>query len=576
MAQEYNIKMVIEAQNKASAELTRIWKDVKWLQSTTSSSFWWMSTAVKAFVWAWGLVMLKNWFTSIVEWAREDAVALSQLENTLKATWWTLWLTSTQIASYWTELSELTGIQDDAIMSWQNVLVRYEAIGKDIFPRVTKATADLAAWLNNWLVPTAESMASTAKILWLAMEDPIAWLWKLRKAGIVFSESQEAVIKSLVEAWRSADAQKLILTELESKYKWAAEASTTAWDKMKNSWSNLSDTLWATLLPVLDKLLTAMIPIIKQVTEWIWKNPELSKWLLLIAWAVGTLWWALLTLSPILWALTWVLAWPAWFVVALGLAYVWLTKLIAIVPNYDTEMNKIKASMAALTLAYQQGKIPLAQYQAEMAKLQAQFVATQAKAKTFLWTMSTDFSNTFWNLLTKPIQYSITVLTNLWTAMQRAMDSMLNSIWKFVVWAANQFATFVSWPINKVIAWVENMRVKIVAAIGWINSILAKIWKLASSVTGWVTSAIAKVIWWKAMWWPVMWNQAYIVWEQWPELFVPSSNWKIIPNDKLGSNWWWWIVVNIANAVVRETADIKRIASELARQIELKRNFSIS
>jgi hypothetical protein len=82
------------------------------------------------------------------------------------------------------------------------------------------------------------------------------------------------------------------------------------------------------------------------------------------------------------------------------------------------------------------------------------------------------------------------------------------------------------------------------------------------------------VSWKKAGGWPVvMWN-TYLVWEKWPELFVPNQSGKIIPNNEITNNN--WITINISWVSVRNDNDITAIANEMIRQIKLEKQFNIA
>lgn len=85
--------------------------------------------------------------------------------------------------------------------------------------------------------------------------------------------------------------------------------------------------------------------------------------------------------------------------------------------------------------------------------------------------------------------------------------------------------------------------------------------------------------WWpdwrstRANGWPVYSWQQYLVWEHWPELFIPSQNWSIVKNEDL----WKWqeftINVNMWWVVVNDWQDTQQMAEEIAntitRQLEL-------
>ena len=80
--------------------------------------------------------------------------------------------------------------------------------------------------------------------------------------------------------------------------------------------------------------------------------------------------------------------------------------------------------------------------------------------------------------------------------------------------------------------------------------------------------------WQKAWWWDVYaWN-SYLVWENWPELFIPSQRWSIIPNNQITNNN--WIEINISGVSVRSDNDINMITDEIIRKIKLEKNFWIA
>lgn len=79
--------------------------------------------------------------------------------------------------------------------------------------------------------------------------------------------------------------------------------------------------------------------------------------------------------------------------------------------------------------------------------------------------------------------------------------------------------------------------------------------------------------WTRAWWWNVFsWN-SYLVWENWPELFMPNQNWRIIPNNQITNNN--WIEINMNWITVRSEADIQAIAEEITRRIKLEKDYWI-
>lgn len=79
---------------------------------------------------------------------------------------------------------------------------------------------------------------------------------------------------------------------------------------------------------------------------------------------------------------------------------------------------------------------------------------------------------------------------------------------------------------------------------------------------------------WRASWWYVAWWTPYLVWENWPELFVPKNNWTIVPNNEITNNN--GIEINISGVSVRSDADIQTITDEIIRKIKLEKTFWIA
>jgi hypothetical protein len=100
---------------------------------------------------------------------------------------------------------------------------------------------------------------------------------------------------------------------------------------------------------------------------------------------------------------------------------------------------------------------------------------------------------------------------------------------------------------------------------------LEKAWSKVASAKA---SAMSAWIEWRANWWYVSSWTPYIVWENWPELFVPRGNWTIVPNNEITNNN--WITINMSWITVREEADIQRIADEIIRQTKLEKNYWIT
>lgn len=115
-------------------------------------------------------------------------------------------------------MANLTTQTDDAVMSVQQLLLRFQNIRTDRFDEATKRVLDLSIALK-------KDLNSAATLVGKALADPEKGMAALAKAGVLFSDSQKEVIKNLVEQGKLGKAQGLILDELAKKYGGAAEAA---------------------------------------------------------------------------------------------------------------------------------------------------------------------------------------------------------------------------------------------------------------------------------------------------------------------------------------------------------------
>ncbi|MHC5053637.1 MAG: phage tail tape measure protein [Planctomycetota bacterium] len=104
-----------------------------------------------------------------------------------------------------------------------------------------------------------------------ALNDPIANLSALSRAGIQFSESQKAVINELVKTNRLAKAQSVILKELESQYGGSAVAARDtlggALAALRNEWDDLLKSIGQGQSGALRDLVEWLIDIVKYIQD---------------------------------------------------------------------------------------------------------------------------------------------------------------------------------------------------------------------------------------------------------------------------------------------------------------------
>lgn len=140
------------------------------------------------------------------------------------------------------ELSRLSGVDDDVIKQGQTLLATFSQVAESagetggVFDRATRAAVDLAA-------TGFGDVASSAKVLGKALQDPEKGVTALSRAGVQFTESQKEQIKNFVETNDLASAQALILKEVETQVKGTAEANATESAKISAAWGEVEETV---------------------------------------------------------------------------------------------------------------------------------------------------------------------------------------------------------------------------------------------------------------------------------------------------------------------------------------------
>lgn len=169
-------------------------------------------------------------------------------------------------------LKRLSGVDDELIQGSENVLLTFKNIRNEqgennkIFDKATKASLNLSTALD-------KDLGSSALMVGKALNDPVAGMTALGRAGVQFSQDQKDAIKKLVETGDTLGAQKVILKELNSEFKGSARAQRTEADRLSTAWGDFKEQIGKQLIPVLDDLATFLrkkgIPRAKEFFGWV-------------------------------------------------------------------------------------------------------------------------------------------------------------------------------------------------------------------------------------------------------------------------------------------------------------------
>lgn len=166
-----------------------------------------------------------------------------------------------RMSSFADTVSRATGIDDEQVKAVQRKLLVFKTLRQTsdelggTFDRTTQAAIDLAA-------AGFGSMESNAVKLGRVLQDPVANLNALNRAGITFTEQEKKKITALAESGKLLEAQAIILKSVEDRVKGVAEASATPFEKMTQQFNQIGDAIGEAMLPELESM-----------------NREISKWL---------------------------------------------------------------------------------------------------------------------------------------------------------------------------------------------------------------------------------------------------------------------------------------------------------
>ena len=112
----------------------------------------------------------------------------------------------------------------------------FRKITKEVFPSFLNSVNDIASVMGTDM---KNSITQIGKVL----EAPIKNLSALTRIGIVFTDTQKEMIKSLVQSGKLMEAQKVIVKELQSQFGGAARAIGRTWigtiNRAKNAFDDL-------------------------------------------------------------------------------------------------------------------------------------------------------------------------------------------------------------------------------------------------------------------------------------------------------------------------------------------------
>lgn len=220
-----NVEYIIQLRDKFSKRIDRLNSRAFQLDNRMKrldkSSKGLGSTLTKVFA---GVAILAGIKKSVSAFEDQE-FAIAQVRQGLVSTGFAVGKTLQELTKSAKELQENSIFGDETILQGVAAqILTFANITEDSFDRTQQAVLDVTTRLFGARA-TMQNLRGTSIQLGKALNDPIGQLGALSRSGITFSKTQVEVIKKLAETGKLAEAQGVILTELEKQYGGSAKAA---------------------------------------------------------------------------------------------------------------------------------------------------------------------------------------------------------------------------------------------------------------------------------------------------------------------------------------------------------------
>lgn len=360
---------------------------------------------------------------------------------------------------------------------------------------------------------SGEQVAQSANMIAKALNGQFG---ALEKSGIRFTEAQQKMIQFGTEQEKVAAINEGFAQNLKYTNDVALTSFSGQMAHLNVQIGNVQEAIGAALIPAVQKLFEAVLPVVQQVAAWIGANPDLVAGILGVTTgvlglifvtpkviaafqAVGAAM-TFLTTSPIAAIVVAVAALTAGFI------YLWQTN-----EGFRNAITAIwNGILAFLRPVWKLISDGLAGF---MGLIKAHWQEWEALVGilTIVWNTITGFIQTAWSLVVTTLQNgfgpALAMWEGFWSSMQAAVQKVVDAV------------------LGIVGGMVEGVK----RAVSTVGSALGSI----AGTTNRIGAAFDLKQYFRAEGGPVSGGQPYIVGEKGPELFVPGSSGNIVSNRKL-------------------------------------------
>lgn len=400
-------------------------------------------------------------------------------------------------------LQKKAGIDGDALNAGVAQLSTFGLQSKSVVD-LTKSLADLTV-NQKGVKASADDYISSANIMAKALNGEFG---VLKKMGIRFTETQQKMIMYGTESQKVATIQEGLAQNLRETTD-TVGGFDVMMGQLNGSIGEIQEAIGAGLQPVLLDLANVVVPIVRDIGDWIKANPELTATILIVAGAVTTA------------------------VTALGALGLILPMVIAGVGLLASPFVLVTASVVAFGVAiYNLNEI------VKIFQNDSQLVLDGLK---LYWQ---DFVNWIQELLATFGQYLIDEFEDAKTKVMIALDTL-----------SQAFDPFTS-KVEKAYNAVKRLVDKAKELGGDIKDSVGKVFGGGKAVGGAVQA-----------------GKTYLTGEKGPEMFTPSSNGVITPNYKMAGGGGVSLVINMNGGTYLDDTVAERIGDRIVQVFKRTARF---
>ena len=184
--------------------------------------------------------------------------AMSQVEAGLKSTGEAAGLTFDEIKKGAESMAHDFKFSQSQILDMQSILLTFPSVTKETFGAASNIILDMSTRLG-------QDLKSSAIQVGKALQDPEKGITALRRVGVNFNAEQTEIIKTLAATGHAAQAQTMILKELETEFGGSAKAAAEA-DKGFRLEKTMEENKVA-LGEIIDKIQEELMPVLIEVAK---------------------------------------------------------------------------------------------------------------------------------------------------------------------------------------------------------------------------------------------------------------------------------------------------------------------